>query len=199
MAKKSRQVAVAAHTEHLSSPIDDEPIDALESPGSSSSSSSEGSSDEEDARSGLEEGQSESSDDGSDDEAEAPAPAPSPSKKRKRTELEPLPIPEDEDAPALSHAEKRRQKKKGGKDATTDTSTTAASAKEEVTHPRSARTPRQHSVWVGNLSFKTTEADLRTFFADAGEVTRVNLPLKPVPAGQPATKWKSTRENRGCA
>ncbi|KIL70376.1 hypothetical protein M378DRAFT_54774, partial [Amanita muscaria Koide BX008] len=52
---------------------------------------------------------------------------------------------------------------------------------------------RQNSVWVGNLAFKTTVEDLKSFFAGAGEITRVNMPMKAAP--EPARK----PENRGFA
>jgi hypothetical protein len=171
---------------------------------SSSSSSSEGSSDESSSSSS-------SSDDESEDELSKSAPTTSPlsptsqSKKRKRAELEPLPelAEGEEDVPALSHAEKRRQKKKlakGSGDASTSASVSASPVKEAKSDAATttARQSRQNSIWVGNLSYKTTEADLRKFFEDAGEITRVNLPLKPAAAGQPGAKWKSARENRGC-
>nr|GAT58503.1 predicted protein [Mycena chlorophos] len=52
---------------------------------------------------------------------------------------------------------------------------------------------RQNSVWVGNLNFKTTPEALTTFFKDAGEVTRVNMPHKP-------TTGKGAKpENKGYA
>ena len=37
---------------------------------------------------------------------------------------------------------------------------------------------RQNSVWIGNMSFKTTQEDLRSFLGDVGEVTRINMPTK---------------------
>lgn len=50
---------------------------------------------------------------------------------------------------------------------------------------------RQNSVWVGNMSFKTTQEDLRSFFGEVGEVTRINMPRKR--AAGPSLK----PENRG--
>lgn len=70
----------------------------------------------------------------------------------------------------LSHAEKRRQKKR---EKTSNDEPPAKKPKLDVSKKR------QHSVWVGNLSFKTTEDALRQFFDGVGEITRVNLPLKP--------------------
>lgn len=191
MAKKSRKVAAPVSPQESPSASEDEMgLASASAPSVSSSRSSpaqEASSDSESESEAL------SAEDDSDDET--PARSSPPSKKRKRAELEPLPILEDE---ALSHAEKRRQKKKQLKTEDVDASVHATSAKEGTTRSEvAARAPRQHSIWVGNLSFKTTEADIRKFFVDAGEVTRVNLPLKPVQTGQPAAKWASTRENRG--
>ena len=54
---------------------------------------------------------------------------------------------------------------------------------------------RQNSVWVGNLSFKTTPEALRAFFAGCGEITRVHMPMKMAstgPGGRGAVK-----QNRG--
>ncbi|KAF9031876.1 hypothetical protein BDZ89DRAFT_1012897 [Hymenopellis radicata] len=78
---------------------------------------------------------------------------------------------EDEEGPVLSHAEKRRQKKLAKQEKKEERP--AKKAKLDVT------TKRQNSVWVGNLSFKTTEESLRTFFDGVGEITRINMPLKP--------------------
>jgi hypothetical protein len=82
-----------------------------------------------------------------------------------------------ENAPALSHAEQRRQRKRA-KLALQDPQDEPAPTKRKpgaVEH----RAPRKNSVWVGNLSFKTTLGALRAFFADAGEVVRINMPTKP--------------------
>ncbi len=77
---------------------------------------------------------------------------------------------EDEGDPVLSHAEKRRQKKLAKQEKKEERP--AKKAKLDVT------SKRQNSVWVGNLSFKTTEESLRTFFDGVGEITRINMPLK---------------------
>ncbi|KAK7470212.1 Nucleolar protein 13 [Stygiomarasmius scandens] len=105
----------------------------------------------------------------------------------------------EDDAP-LSHAEKRRQKKKAklaekiSKDEPAKKKRKLADGKAKTTgsddkkHP-----PRQNSVWVGNLSFKTTPEALRAFFDGVGEITRINMPTKP--SGKPGVKG----ENRGFA
>jgi len=117
---------------------------------------------------------------------------------------------EEDDTPALSHAERRRRKKAEKRAAV------AATADEETGSPKKkrkladgsaetaggkkdkkgkkeedpAKVSRKNSVWVGNLSFKTTTDDLKRFFSAAGEVTRVNMPTK-------AGNIRGTFENRG--
>ncbi|PFH49265.1 hypothetical protein AMATHDRAFT_148084 [Amanita thiersii Skay4041] len=108
----------------------------------------------------------------------------------------------EEDVQPLSHAEKRRQKKKEKKiHAAADSSTKKRKKDDKVSSKHSTSTTasgvatkRQNSVWVGNLSYKTTQDDLKTFFAAAGgEITRIHLPLKATPG--PGRK----PENRGFA
>ncbi|KAF8638556.1 hypothetical protein AX17_002099 [Amanita inopinata Kibby_2008] len=90
------------------------------------------------------------------------------------------------DTQVLSHAEKRHLKKKEQKAEVLKKS--KKSAKAEVSTSK-----RQNSVWVGNLSYKTTVEDLKSFFSGAGEITRVNMPLKA--SSMPGRK----SENRGFA
>ena len=82
--------------------------------------------------------------------------------------------------PVLSHAERRRRKKE---------QKLAAKLEEEGSYTKKRKLKdgsakavvpmkRQNSVWVGNMSFKTTQENLRTFFADVGEITRINMPTK---------------------
>jgi hypothetical protein len=91
------------------------------------------------------------------------------SRKRKREESE-----WEQTVVAISHAERRRQKKKKEKPQPEGDDSS-------LTH----RKNRQNSVWVGNLSFKTTPESLRTFFDGVGEITRIHMP-----AG-------ATNQNRG--
>jgi hypothetical protein len=70
---------------------------------------------------------------------------------------------------ALSHAALRRQKKKQKTMTTDATKPPTQSTTSQV---------RKNSVWVGNLSFKTTSNRLQEFFDGAGEVTRVHMPTK---------------------
>jgi RNA recognition motif-containing protein len=92
------------------------------------------------------------------------------------------------EVPALSHAERRRQKKKKGKHAGSNDS---PPGKKRKINPSSTVPKRQNSVWVGNLSFKTTVASLRTFFDGVGEITRIHMPMKA------STRGPLGSENRG--
>lgn len=81
---------------------------------------------------------------------------------------------EEDDVQVLSHKDQRKLKKKqklprDGLESTAEKKKT--DSKEPV---------RQNSVWVGNLSFRTTPDALRKFFADAGETTRVHMPTKAI-------------------
>ncbi|TDL29636.1 hypothetical protein BD410DRAFT_780104 [Rickenella mellea] len=100
------------------------------------------------------------------------------------------------DVSVLSHKEQRRQKKKAKLDANLKN----AKSNGKLTDDKQQHHKRQNSVWVGNLSFKTTPSSLKSFFEVAGEVTRVHMPMKAppaVPAGRPGTGAKG--ENRGFA
>ncbi|KAF8345558.1 hypothetical protein F5887DRAFT_1102295 [Amanita rubescens] len=127
-----------------------------------------------------------------DDEDSANTSAKITGKKRKRQEAEGEPIEEEK---VLSHAEKRRQMKREQQKLKAQESKTQKrkkSAGADVS-AASSNAKRQNSVWVGNLSYKTTVDDLKAFFADAGEVTRINMPIKVLPG--PGRKF----ENRGFA
>ncbi|KAH7876429.1 uncharacterized protein C8R40DRAFT_1042862 [Lentinula edodes] len=104
---------------------------------------------------------------------------------------------DEDDAPALSHAEKRRQKKKEKLAARKDKGLEPPPSKKRKTDNQKEATDstsqRQNSVWVGNLSFKTTPDALRKFFEGVGEITRINLPMKV------ATRPNMPGENRGFA
>lgn len=111
--------------------------------------------------------------------------------------------PTDEDAPVLSHAARRKQKKEEKKQQQRENDSavpkkkrklkdgTVATSSKDAANGKSAK--RQNSIWVGNMSFKTTEENLRTFFKDrgVGGITRVNMPTKA--AKGPGLK----AENRG--
>lgn len=48
----------------------------------------------------------------------------------------------------------------------------------------SKKAKRQNSVWVGNLSFKTTTDALRGFFDGVGEITRIHMPMRAGAKGE---------------
>jgi RNA recognition motif-containing protein len=102
---------------------------------------------------------------------------------------------EDLEGPVLSHAEKRRRKREAKraeklKDGDVHP-TKKRKLKDGTSHSVDTSTKRQNSVWVGNLSYKTEQEDLRGFFKWAGDITRINMPTKA--RGGPGTK----PENRG--
>ncbi|TFK46890.1 hypothetical protein OE88DRAFT_1637314 [Heliocybe sulcata] len=113
---------------------------------------------------------------------------------------------EDSDVPVLSHAEKRRQKKKQKLESDEKVEVATKTAKDKSsqktidkskskskTDNAAALPERQNSVWVGNLSYRTTPQSIREFFKDVGEITRVHMPTKA------ATAPGGTKENRGFA
>ncbi|KIK67578.1 hypothetical protein GYMLUDRAFT_237810 [Collybiopsis luxurians FD-317 M1] len=104
---------------------------------------------------------------------------------------------QEQDTPALSHAAKRRQKKKE-KLAARNGAAAPPAKKRKLDDGKAAAIvdstkPRQNSVWVGNLSFRTTAEALRGFFDGVGEITRINMPMKA------AFKPNMPPENRGFA
>ncbi|KIL70378.1 hypothetical protein M378DRAFT_175623 [Amanita muscaria Koide BX008] len=127
-------------------------------------------------------------------------------KKRKLSEAQEGSTDEDEIATnlnVLSHADRRRQKRRERqREEQHDDNVLLSSKKARQGQKKKpsgsgdtsdTNSKRQNSVWVGNLAFKTTVEDLKSFFAGAGEITRVNMPTKagPAPARKP--------ENRGFA
>ena len=96
-----------------------------------------------------------------------------------------------EDVPVLSHAAKRKERKVVLKKALP----TESPAKKEKKEEHDSRPlKRENSIWVGNLSYKTTPESLRRFFDGVGEVTRVHLPTK---LGKASPGDPARRENRG--
>jgi hypothetical protein len=91
---------------------------------------------------------------------------------------------EVEEVEVLSHAAQRKAKKRKLKDphSTEDAEDNALEppklTPKSSSHTKPAAHIRQNSVWVGNLSFKTTEAQLKEFFDGVGEITRVHMPKK---------------------
>ncbi|KAF8806211.1 hypothetical protein BYT27DRAFT_7191523 [Phlegmacium glaucopus] len=123
--------------------------------------------------------------------------------KRKRKEVTEEEVVDDNaqasdtpEEPVLSHAERRRRKKEqklAAKLEEEEGSTTKKRKLGDGSAKAVVPIKRQNSVWVGNMSFKTTQENLRMFFADVGEITRINMPTKP--ATGPGLK----PENRGFA
>lgn len=93
------------------------------------------------------------------------------------------------DALALSHAERRRQKKKEGRSQKEVVNAPAAKKRKlkdgvAVSSSISKKEKRQNSVWVGNLSFKTTPDALRGFFDGVGDITRIHMPMRAGAKGE---------------
>ncbi|KAH8113327.1 RNA-binding domain-containing protein [Phellopilus nigrolimitatus] len=106
----------------------------------------------------------------------------------------------EEEVRVLSHKEQRRLKKKqklaDETSADPSNSTEAARTKEKKDKTGKDVLPkRQNSVWVGNLTFRTTPDMMRTFFEGVGEITRVHMPMKSVLGGAGPKVAKA--ENRG--
>jgi RNA recognition motif len=92
----------------------------------------------------------------------------------------------------LSHAALRKRKKAK---IASDPSPSILSNKNTENTPQSSSAPqRQNSVWVGNLTFKTTTQQLREFFQFAGDITRIHMPTKAVAKGNDKDK---RLQNRG--
>lgn len=111
-----------------------------------------------------------------------------------------------EEVEVLSHADKRRQKKRQKLEETsssTKPNDEKSNSKKEGAGLGDDKSKRQNSVWVGNLSFKTTPESLRTFFEGVGQITRVHMPMKLASglggADKQKGKWAvaGAKENRG--
>ena len=98
------------------------------------------------------------------------------------------PVEEEDNLPVLSHAAKRRQKRAGLKSLDRGDDSSVPKKKRKLKDGTAGSNhvakdiKRQNSVWVGNMSFKTIEENIRVFFKEKGavEVTRINLPTKVV-------------------
>lgn len=98
-----------------------------------------------------------------------------------------IPVEEEDNLPVLSHAAKRKQKREGSKPQHKGDDSSAPQKKRKLKDGTAGPNDdqaikRQNSVWVGNMSFKTTEENLRTFFKERGavEATRINMPTKAI-------------------
>ncbi|KAJ7724883.1 hypothetical protein B0H16DRAFT_1736458 [Mycena metata] len=102
--------------------------------------------------------------------------------------------PEDgPEVPVLSHAEQRRQKRREKQEKLGQAAKKRKLPDGSAVAATGAPAKRQNSVWVGNMTFKTTTEALTEFFKEAGEITRIHMPTKPSTA--PGVK----AENRGYA
>jgi len=119
--------------------------------------------------------------------ARSPSPPRSGQQSLKRKRQDPADVSNSEhdsenpdETPALSHAERRRQKKKEREQKNLNPAIKKRKLKDGVATASSVskKEKRQNSVWVGNLSFKTTTDALRGFFDGVGEITRVHMPMK---------------------
>lgn len=100
---------------------------------------------------------------------------------------------EQQEVKILSHKEQRRLKKKLAREESKKGIPESAEPKQGNRLKQTGRSKalqaddndanpkRQNSIWVGNMSYKTTPDALRGFFKEAGEVTRVHMPMQ---AGQ---------------
>ncbi|CAA7258500.1 unnamed protein product [Cyclocybe aegerita] len=108
------------------------------------------------------------------------------------------------DEPVLSHAERRRRKREARLAAKREAEGGPVPKKRKLKDGKAAavdaskssgdKSARKNSVWVGNMSYKTQQENLRTFFQwVGGEITRIHMPMKE--AEKPGVK----PENRGFA
>lgn len=92
--------------------------------------------------------------------------------------------PDAGEAEVLSHAAQRKAKKRKLKEALSgenddeEPASKATKTSSKAQSQSKAPPVRQNSVWVGNLSFKTTEAQLKEFFDGVGEISRIHMPKK---------------------
>ena len=111
--------------------------------------------------------------------------------------VEQQPLDDEDEVQALSHKTQRKLKKKQklleSQPSTSSEQSKLKQKKADMT--QNDKPKRQHSVWVGNLSFKTKPDALRRFFADAGEITRVHMPTKALHGTKLEGEMRG--ENRG--
>ncbi|KAI0736154.1 hypothetical protein C8Q72DRAFT_769331 [Fomitopsis betulina] len=109
---------------------------------------------------------------------------------------------DDEGIPVLSHKEQRKQKKKELKRQKPDGDLSEKQKGKQPVKNSAELAPsklprRQHSVWIGNLAFKTTPDALRRFFDGVGEITRIHMPMKMASGGPGG--GGARKENQGFA
>jgi hypothetical protein len=118
--------------------------------------------------------------------------------KRKLDELEADKIEESiEEERVLSHAAQRRLRKR------LKTSHGEEPPKKTVSEPFHSSVDKHevqtHTIWVGNLAYKTTPQDLRVFFADVSEdIKRIHMPTKALHGSRLVRNGKAHGDNKGC-
>lgn len=96
----------------------------------------------------------------------------------------------------LSHAAQRRLRKRQ------KTEATSSLLEEEVVSKALDNTKKPesgvHSVWIGNLSFKTTPDALKKYLGFTGEeISRIHMPTKAL-HGRPTKSEAGRGDNKGC-
>jgi hypothetical protein len=118
--------------------------------------------------------------------------------KRKLDELEADKIEESiEEEVVLSHAAQRRLRKR------LKTSHGEEPPKKTVSKPSHPSVDKHevqtHTIWVGNLAYKTTPQDLKVFFADVSEdIKRIHLPTKALHGSRSVRNGRAHGDNKGC-
>ncbi|PVF96480.1 hypothetical protein CPB86DRAFT_816357 [Serendipita vermifera] len=118
--------------------------------------------------------------------------------KRKLDELEADKIEESvQEERVLSHAAQRRLRKR------LKTSHGDEPPKKTPSKPSHSSADKLkvqiHTIWVGNLAFKTTPQDLRVFFADVSEdIKRIHMPTKALHGSHSVRNGKVQGGNKGC-
>ncbi|GAB5590350.1 Nucleolar protein 13 [Umbelopsis nana] len=92
-------------------------------------------------------------------------------KKRKRGEE----VSDDSDQENDEEKEGEDEKEAGG-DAVNDGVSENRPAKKAKTEKGAKEVKKAPGVWIGNLSYSTTEADLKAYFSSCGEITRIKCP-----------------------
>jgi RNA recognition motif-containing protein len=120
------------------------------------------------------------------------------SKKRKFEEIDGgNDIAGTEDDRVLSHAAQRRLRKRLKTSiADGEESKTKPTENQSVTSHKSTQVSR-YTIWIGNLSFKTTPDALKAFFGEiSDQIVRVHMPTKSL-HGTLSDNKKSRMDNKG--
>lgn len=84
---------------------------------------------------------------------------------------------EEEEEQVLSHAAQRRLRKKLK---TVEKATVEDDSPSPLVATGAKKTENTavHSIWIGNLAFKTTPDALKRFLGDMGDIKRIHMPTK---------------------